>query len=136
MNDKKNIQDIMILVKRKFNNVEQILNYTNNIYESMTQDDFDTVNMLLDIRASLMDDTDKVSEEISKTMLLLSNESKIRVSCLLSNSDIHSDISFEESKIKEIHTMTKSMLGKIIELDKTLEIQISARNKLLAIENA
>lgn len=136
MNDKKNIQDIMILVKRKFNNVEQILNYTNNIYESMTQDDFDTVNMLLDIRASLMDDTDKVSEEISKTMLLLSNESKIRVSCLLSSSDIHSDISFEESKIKEIHTMTKSMLGKIIELDKTLEIQISARNKLLAIENA
>lgn len=136
MNDKKFIQDIMILVKKKFNNIEQILNYTNDMHESMTQDDFDTVNMLLDMRASLMDDTDKISEEITKVMALLSDEARIRVSCQLSDSEINSEISFEESKIKEIYLMTKTMISKIIELDKTLENQISARNKLLAIENA
>ncbi len=136
MDDKKIIQNIMILVKKKYNNVEQILNYTNDIYESMAQDDFDTVNMLLDMRASLMDETDRFNEEISKIMLSLPDEARIRVSCQLSDSEINSEMSFEEAKIKELYLMTKTMLSKIIELDKALESQISARNKLLAMENA
>lgn len=136
MDDKKIIQNIMILVKKKYNNVEQILNYTNDIYESMTQDDFDTVNMLLDMRASLMDETDRFNEEISKIIALLPDETRIRVSCQLSDSEINSEMSFEESKIKEFYLLTKTMLSKIIELDRTLESQISARNKLLAMENA
>lgn len=136
MDDKKIIQNIMILVKKKYNNVEQILNYTNDIYESMAQDDFDTVNMLLDMRASLMDETDRFNEEISKIIALLPDETRIRVSCQLSDSEINSEMSFEESKIKEFYLLTKTMLSKIIELDRTLESQISARNKLLAMENA
>lgn len=136
MDDTKIIRDIMILLKKKYNNIEQILNYTNDIYESMTQDDFDTVNMLLDMRASLMDETDRFNEEISRVMALLSDEARLRISCQLSDSEINSGISFEESKIKELYIMTKNMLSKIIELDRTLESQISARNKLLAIENA
>lgn len=136
MNDSKLTQDIMILLKKKFNNIEHILNYTNDIQESMTQDDFDTVDMLLDMRAELMDEVDTLSEEIYRTMQLLSDEARIRVSCLLSEATIQSDISFEENKIKEINLMTKNLIFKIIELDQILEAQISARNKLLAMENA
>lgn len=136
MDDKKNIQDIMILVKKKFNNIEQILNHTNEIQESMAQDDFDTVNMLLDMRAVLMDESDKIEEAIATKKTQLSEEYQIRISCLLSDTMITSDISFEETKIKEMYIMTKTMVSKIIELDKILEYQISAKNKLLALENS
>lgn len=136
MNDKQSIQNIMLLLKKKYNAVEQILNYTNDIRESLSQDDFDTVNMLLDLRANLMNEADNYDSAIHDFIDSLSEENRLRIICQISDSEISSIVSFEESKIREIYLMTKSLISKIIELDNTIGIQISARNKLLAMENA
>lgn len=136
MNDKQSIQGIMVLLKKKYNAVEQILNYTNDIRESLSQDDFDTVNMLLDLRASLMNEADNYDSTIHNFIDSLSEENRLRVICQISDSEISSTVSFEESKIREIYLMTKSLIAKIIELDNIIGIQIAARNKLLAMENA
>lgn len=136
MNDKQSIQGIMVLLKKKYNAVEQILNYTNDIRESLSQDDFDTVNMLLDLRANLMNKADNYDSTIHNFIDSLSEENRLRVICQISDSEISSAVSFEESKIREIYLMTKSLIAKIIELDNIIGIQIAARNKLLAMENA
>ncbi len=136
MNDKQSIQGIMVLLKKKYNAVEQILNYTNDIRESLSQDDFDTVNMLLDLRANLMNEADNYDSTIHNFIDSLSEENRLRVICQISDSEISSAVSFEESKIREIYLMTKSLIAKIIELDNIIGIQIAARNKLLAMENA
>lgn len=136
MDDLKSTQNIMILLKKKQNFIQQLLNCTNDISDSMSHDDFDSVNMLLDMRATLMNDVDICDQEIHTSLSLLSDEARIRVSCQLSDAKIKSNVSFEESKIKELQVMIKATTSKIIEINKFLEIQIDAKKKLLSLENS
>lgn len=136
MDDKLVSQKIMILLKKKLNFYEQILNYTNDMFSSVSQNDFDTLNMLLDMRANVMSDIDVCEEEIQTLITSVSPENRFRLLCQLSYQNITSELSFEETKIKEIHDMMKTILNRVIELDSLLGIQISAKSKLLSIENS
>lgn len=136
MNDNALIQNIMILLKKKLNIIEQISTYTHNIQESVNQGDYDTLNMLLDIRANLMNEADKYDELVNQKLNLLSEKSRFRISCQMSDTKINSEVSFEEAKINEIYIMIKTELDKIIQMNNFLEIQLEARRKLLAIENS
>lgn len=136
MDDLKLTQSIMINLKKKQNFIQQLLNCTNDISDSMSHDDFDSVNLLLDMRASLMNEVDICDQDIKSSLLLLSNEARIRVSCQLSDARINSDVSFEESKIKEMQVVIKSTTSKILEINKFLEIQIDAKKKLSILENS
>lgn len=136
MDDKLVSQKIMILLKKKLNLYEQILNYTNDMFSSVSQNDFDTLNMLLDMRANVMSDIDVCEEEIQTLITSVSPENRFRLLCQLSDQNITSELSFEETKIKEIHDMMKTILNRVIELDSLLGIQISAKSKLLSIENS
>lgn len=136
MDDKLVSQKIMILLKKKLNLYEQILNYTNDMFSSVSQNDFDTLNMLLDMRANVMSDIDACEEEIQTLITSVSPENRFRLLCQLSDQNITSELSFEEAKIKEIHDMMKTILNRVIELDSLLGIQINAKSKLLSIENS
>lgn len=136
MDDKLVSQKIMILLKKKLNFYEQILNYTNDMFSSVSQNDFDTLNMLLDMRANIMSDIDACEEEIQTLITSVSPENRFRLLCQLSDQNITSELSFEETKIKEIHDMMKTILNRVIELDSLLGIQINAKSKLLSIENS
>lgn len=136
MDDKLVSQKIMILLKKKLNLYEQILNYTNDMFSSVSQNDFDTLNMLLDMRANVMSDIDACEEEIQTLITSVSPENRFRLLCQLSDQNITSELSFEETKIKEIHDMMKTILNRVIELDSLLGIQINAKSKLLSIENS
>lgn len=136
MDDKLVSQKIMILLKKKLNLYEQILNYTNDMFSSVSQNDFDTLNMLLDMRANIMSDIDACEEEIQTLITSVSPENRFRLLCQLSDQNITSELSFEETKIKEIHDMMKTILNRVIELDSLLGIQINAKSKLLSIENS
>lgn len=136
MNDKQNIQDIMVILKRKFNDVEQIQNYTKDMIESMNQNDFDTLNLLLDMRASLIDKIASYDDIISEKISNLNEDDRIKITCQISDSYISSNMSFEESKIKDLHIMTKNKITQILEMDDLLQKKISAKSKLLSIENS
>lgn len=136
MSDKQNIQDIMIILKRKFNDVEQIQNYTKDMLESMNQNDFDTLNLLLDMRASLIDKIASYDDIISEKISNLNEDDRIKITCQISDSYISSNMSFEESTIKDLHIMTKNKISQILEMDDLLQKKISAKSKLLSIENS
>lgn len=136
MDDNKLIQYIMFLVKKKYDAIEQIFSYTKDIQESLSQNDFYTVEMLLDMRANLMNDADNCDAEILRLKNELSNENKFRISCEMSDAKLLTDLSFEETKIKELYTLTKKTLAKTIELNKVLEMKISANSRLQALENS
>lgn len=136
MNDNKLIQYIMFLLKKKYDAIEQILNYTKDIQESLSQNDFYTVDMLLDMRASLMNDADTCDSEITRLKNELSNENRFRIACEMSDVQMISELSFEEAKIKELYALTKHTLAKTIELNKVLELKISANARLKALENS
>ena len=95
MEDNKLIQYIMFLVKKKYDAVEQILNYTKDILESLSQNDFYTVDILLDMRANLMNDADNCDAEILRLKNELSDESKFRIACEMSDSQLLTTLSFE-----------------------------------------
>lgn len=136
MEDKVLIREIMILLKKKSNCAEQLLNYTNDMRESMSQNDFDTLNMLLDIRSNLMSEMESYDQDIQSTLNLISIENKLRISCQMSDLNITSDISFEEDKIRELYLIIKSTFDKISELDRYMAMQIDAKSRLLSIENS
>ena len=128
-------QDIMILLKRKYNQIEQIYSYTLDMEKSASQNDSDTINMLLGMRYSIMTDIESLDEEISEKIQSLSDSDRIRVRAQMSENPMSSEVSFEEGKINEIWNSIRSVLKKIIESDEKLKLKIEALSKLSSMDS-
>ena len=128
-------QDIMIILKRKYNQIEQIYSYTLDMEKSASQNDSDTINMLLGMRYSIMTDIESLDEEISEKIQSLSDSDRIRVRAQMSENPMSSEVSFEEGKINEIWNSIRSVLKKIIESDEKLKFKIEALSKLSSIDS-
>ena len=128
-------QDIMIILKRKYNQIEQIYSYTIDMEKSASQNDSDTINMLLGMRYSIMTDIESLDEEISEKIQSLSDSDRIRVRAQMSENPISSEVSFEEGKINEIWNSIRAVLKKIIESDEKLKLKIEALSKLSSMDS-
>ena len=128
-------QDIMILLKRKYNQIEQIYSYTLDMEKSASQNDSDTINILLGMRYSIMTDIESLDEEISEKIQSLSDSDRIRVRAQMSENPISSEVSFEEGKINEIWNSIRAVLKKIIESDEKLKLKIEALSKLSSMDS-
>ena len=128
-------QDIMIILKRKYNQIEQIYSYTLDMEKSASQNDSDTINMLLGMRYSIMTDIESLDEEISEKIQSLSDSDRIRVRAQMSENPMSSEVSFEEGKINEIWNSIRSVLKKIIESDEKLKLKIEALSKLSSMDS-
>ena len=128
-------QDIMIILKRKYNQIEQIYSYTLDMEKSASQNDSDTINMLLGMRYSIMTDIESLDEEISEKIQSLSDSDRIRVRAQMSENPISSEVSFEEGKINEIWNSIRAVLKKIIESDEKLKLKIEALSKLSSMDS-
>ena len=128
-------QDIMILLKKKQNHIDQIYKYTMDMEKSASQNDTDTINMLLELRYKLMMEVEEFDERIERVIQSLSPIERIKISAQMSENPISSEVSFEESKINEIWLSTRILLGKIIESDEKLKLKIEALSKLSSMDS-
>ena len=128
-------QDIMILLKKKQNHIDQIYKYTMDMEKSASQNDTDTINMLLEMRYKLMVETEDFDEKIDSIIQSLSPIERIKISAQMSENPISSEVSFEESKINEIWLSTRILLRKIIESDEKLKLKIEALSKLSSMDS-
>ena len=128
-------QDIMILLKKKQNHIDQIYKYTMDMEKSASQNDTDTINMLLEMRYKLMMEVEEFDERIERVIQSLSPIERIKISAQMSENPISSEVSFEESKINEIWLSTRILLGKIIESDEKLKLKIEALSKLSSMDS-
>lgn len=128
-------QDIMILIKRKYNQMNQIYNYTLDMEKSASQNDSETLSMLLDMRYKIMTDIESLDEEISEQVQSLVDSDRIRVRAQMSENPISSEVSFEEGKINEIWNSIRAVLKKIIESDEKLKLKIEALSKLSSMDS-
>ena len=129
------LQDIMVLLKRKYNQIEQIYSYTLDMEKSASQNDSDTINILLDMRYKIMTDIELLDEEISDKVQSLVDSDRIRVRAQMSENPISSEVSFEEGKINEIWNSIRAVLKKIIESDEKLKLKIEALSKLSSMDS-
>ena len=129
------IQNIMVLLKRKQNHIEQIYSYTVDMEKSASQNDTDTINMLLEMRYKLMLEAENFDENIDSIIKSLSPIERIKVSAQMSENPISSGVSFEEAKINEIWLSTRALLKKIIESDEKLKLKIEALSKLSSMDS-
>jgi len=134
MDDKDLVQEIMIFLKKKYNYAAQISNYTQDINRSLSQNDLETVEMLLDMRYKIMLEVEKCNDNIGVFINQLSESTRMRIKCQMSESSISSEVSFEESKINEIYLMTRIILKKTIEADKIINAQLQVGLKLSAMD--
>ena len=128
-------QDIMILLKKKQNHIDQIYKYTMDMEKSASQNDTDTINMLLELRYKLMMEVEEFDERIERVIQSLSPIERIKISAQMSENPISSEVSFEESKINEIWLSTRILLRKIIESDEKLKLKIEALSKLSSMDS-
>ena len=128
-------QDIMILLKKKQNHIDQIYKYTMDMEKSASQNDTDTINMLLEMRYKLMMEVEEFDERIERVIQSLSPIERIKISAQMSDNPISSEVSFEEAKINEIWLSTRILLGKIIESDEKLKLKIKALSKLSSMDS-
>ena len=128
-------QDIMILLKKKQNHIDQIYKYTMDMEKSASQNDTDTINMLLEMRYKLMMEVEEFDERIERVIQSLSPIERIKISAQMSENPISSEVSFEESKINEIWLSTRILLRKIIESDEKLKLKIEALSKLSSMDS-
>ena len=129
------LQYIMVLLKKKHNQIEQIYSYTMDMEKSAAQNDSETLSMLLDMRYKIMSDIESLDEEISEKIQSLDISDRIRIQAQMSENPISSEVSFEESKINEIWNSIRSVLKKIIESDEKLKFKIEALSKLSSIDS-
>ena len=129
------LQYIMVLLKKKHNQIEQIYSYTMDMEKSAAQNDSETLSMLLDMRYKIMADIESLDEEISEQVQSLVDSDRIRVRAQMSENPISSEVSFEESKINEIWLSTRILLRKIIESDEKLKLKIEALSKLSSMDS-
>ena len=129
------LQDIMVLLKRKHSQIEQIYSYTLDMEKSASQNDSDTINILLDMRYKIMTDIESLDEEISEQVQSLVDSDRIRVRAQMSENPISSEVSFEEGKINEIWNSIRAVLKKIIESDEKLKLKIEALSKLSSMDS-
>ncbi len=103
--------------------------------KSASQNDTDTINMLLEMRYKLMMEVEEFDERIERVIQSLSPIERIKISAQMSDNPISSEVSFEESKINEIWLSTRILLGKIIESDEKLKLKIEALSKLSSMDS-
>ena len=125
----------MILIKKKYNQIDQIYSYTLDMEKSASQNDSETLSMLLDMRYKIMSDIESLDEEISEKIQSLDISDRIRIQAQMSENPISYEVSFEESKINEIWNSIRSVLKKIIESDEKLKFKIEALSKLSSIDS-
>ncbi len=131
----KESQDILILLKRKQNHIGDIYSYTMDMEKSASQNDTDTINMLLEMRYKLMMEVEEFDERIERVIQSLSPIERIKVSAQMSENPISSEVSFEEAKINEIWLSTRALLRRIIESDEKLKLKIEALSRLSSIDS-
>ena len=129
------LQDIMVLLKKKHNQIEQIYSYTMDMEKSAAQNDSETLSMLLDMRYKIMADVESLDAEISAEIQSLADSDRIRVRAQMSENPISSYVSFEESKINDIWLSIRAVLKKIIESDEKLKLKIEALSKLSSMDS-
>ena len=129
------LQYIMVLLKKKHNQIEQIYSYTMDMEKSAAQNDSETLSMLLGMRYSIMADVESLDAEISAEIQSLADSDRIRVRAQMSENPISSYVSFEESKINEIWLSIRAVLKKIIESDEKLKLKIEALSKLSSMDS-
>ena len=129
------LQYIMVLLKKKHNQIEQIYSYTMDMEKSAAQNDSETLSMLLDMRYKIMADVESLDAEISAEIQSLADSDRIRVRAQMSENPISSYISFEESKINDIWLSIRAVLKKIIESDEKLKLKIEALSKLSSMDS-
>ena len=129
------LQYIMVLLKKKHNQIEQIYSYTMDMEKSAAQNDSETLSMLLDMRYKIMADVESLDAEISAEIQSLADSDRIRVRAQMSENPISSYVSFEESKINDIWLSIRAVLKKIIESDEKLKLKIEALSKLSSMDS-
>ena len=129
------LQYIMVLLKKKHNQIEQIYSYTMDMEKSAAQNDSETLSMLLDMRYKIMADVESLDAEISAEIQSLADSDRIRVRAQMSENPISSYVSFEESKINDIWLSIRAVLKKIIESDEKLKLKIEALSKLSSVDS-
>ena len=72
------LQYIMVLLKKKHNQIEQIYSYTMDMEKSAAQNDSETLSMLLDMRYKIMADVESLDAEISAEIQSLADSDRIR----------------------------------------------------------
>ena len=125
----------MILIKKKYNQIDQIYSYTLDMEKSASQNDSETLSMLLDMRYKIMADVESLDAEISAEIQSLADSDRIRVRAQMSENPISSYVSFEESKINDIWLSIRAVLKKIIESDEKLKLKIEALSKLSSMDS-
>ena len=129
------LQYIMVLLKKKHNQIEQIYSYTMDMEKSAAQNDSETLSMLLDMRYKIMADVESLEAEISAEIQSLADSDRIRVRAQMSENPISSYVSFEESKINDIWLSIRAVLKNIIESDEKLKLKIEALSKLSSMDS-
>ena len=129
------LQYIMVLLKKKHNQIEQIYSYPMVMEKSAAQNDSETLSMLLDMRYKIMADVESLDAEISAEIQSLADSDRIRVRAQMSENPISSYVSFEESKINDIWLSIRAVLKKIIESDEKLKLKIEALSKLSSMDS-
>lgn len=116
---------ILILMRKKYNYINEINRITLEIADALSRNDGYSAELLLDMRSEEMENVDKCNEDIN-TLLLQIPEEKIQKYKELTKGkqEIDCELTQIQSKIIELRDVINAVLIKTIEVDKIINIKI------------
>lgn len=126
MEEKKQLTKILIETQKKHNCFNEILDLTNQMEDTMQRNDPISFQMLMGMRAEVMDKVDEINRGIEE----LSGEFSEEIQSLIKkqtspDAEEEGDFAPELLKIGEITNKTKRILEKIITIDQVMNQKIA-----------
>ncbi len=120
------MEDLMILLQKRYNVLREIARITDELSEAVTREDHVSASLLLDMRGDELERYEACRENIMLLAETGPEEARIVRELVLSDSlPAHLPGGFEEQKIYELRHKTDELAGIIREKDRNLNRRVS-----------
>lgn len=116
--------NILILMRKKFNYINEIFRITQEIGEALNRNDGYSAELLLDMRKNEMEGVDACNEEIDKLVSSLPEQDRKIFFELTKGKEENNNLNQIQEKTLELRNMIRGVLAKTIEIDKIINIKI------------
>lgn len=116
--------NILILMRKKFNYINEIFRITQEIGEALNRNDGYSAELLLDMRKNEMEGVDACNEEIDKLVNSLEEQDRKMFFELTKGKEEANNLNQIQEKTLELRNMIRGVLAKTIEIDKIINIKI------------
>ncbi len=123
------LEEVMRQVQKEYVHIVEIESLTKEIGNTLARDDRESVQILLELRQTEMEQADEAKEGVRTILEAVDADMRRLLIGLLEEQDTRTETgSFEEEKIVELSHFIRKSLKEIIQIDKVISCKLAGKD--------